>query len=246
MRVLYATFIAMLALGCHGDVLKFEQKKLLGSVVKGLKMHDEANELLHGVLGQLGADDESNKVTTDGEKPWFCHKLGCPDFEVIEDEKEYQLRRYGKTSWVSTTLTGVSLDTAMNKMFMKLFEYISGNNEKREKIEMTCPVIIRIIPGQGPACESNFTMSFFNIPNQTPPQPSDKDVTLTELPALEAYVRSFGGWADEKTYIKEAKALADSLEGTKAEYVTDFYYSGGYDAPFTIFNRHNEIWFISK
>lgn len=55
---------------------------------------------------------------------------------------------------------------------------------------MTCPVTNRIIPGQGPACESNFTMSFYVAPDQgKAPNPSDKSVFLQTAPAFTAYVR---------------------------------------------------------
>ena len=59
-----------------------------------------------------------------------------------------------------------------------------------EKIDMTCPVLIRIIPGQGPACKDDFTMSFYIAPKVAdPPKPTDPNVTLTNLPAHTVYVR---------------------------------------------------------
>ena len=60
-----------------------------------------------------------------------------------------------------------------------------------EKIDMTVPVRTSIIPGQGPACEDNFTMSFFISPKVAdPPMPSDSSVTLTTLPeGFTVYVR---------------------------------------------------------
>jgi len=225
--------LASVVLCCQASVLKFEQSQIFKSVVSKVLGEQEDSVL-----------PEQNDVSTD-EKPWFCHDLGCPAFKVIQKEKEYELREYEMTSWVTTALTGVSLDDAMSKMFMKLFNYISGDNVQKEKIAMTCPVIVRIIPGPGPACESNFTMSFFNIPGKNPPKPSADDVTLTTLPKLRAYVRSFGGWGSEKKYIEEASELAAALPDS-ASYVKDFYYTAGYDAPFTIFNRHNEVWFIAN
>ena len=55
---------------------------------------------------------------------------------------------------------------------------------------MTCPVVTRIIPGAGPACESNFTMSFFVDPRQAPaPQPTEAHVFLNSVPRFTAYVR---------------------------------------------------------
>ena len=55
---------------------------------------------------------------------------------------------------------------------------------------MTCPVTNRIIPAQGPACESNFTMSFYVASDQLPaPQPTDKTVYLKTIPKFTVYVR---------------------------------------------------------
>lgn len=50
----------------------------------------------------------------------------------------------------------------MRGSFMKLFDYISGGNSGKTKIPMTSPVVTKIEPGQGPNCESTFTMSFYN------------------------------------------------------------------------------------
>lgn len=65
-------------------------------------------------------------------------------------------------SWVSTKGTGMEKDAAMRGSFMKLFDYISGANSAKAKIPMTAPVLTKIEPGQGPNCESTFTMSFYN------------------------------------------------------------------------------------
>jgi len=43
----------------------------------------------------------------------------------------------------------------------KLFNYISGGNSAKEKIEMTALVLTKIEPGKGPTCNSTFTMSFY-------------------------------------------------------------------------------------
>ena len=59
-----------------------------------------------------------------------------------------------------------------------------------QKIAMTAPVINRIIPGAGPACESNFTLSFYVAPAvATPPAPTNPDVFLSKMSKMRVYVR---------------------------------------------------------
>jgi len=185
-----------------------------------------------------------NQDTPDEWPPAFCNDLDCPKYTVIETSEDYEVRSYDASKWVTTSLTGVSLDAAGYTMFMRLFRYIGGANANGVKIEMTCPVITRIIPAPGPACESNFTMSFFVSPKEgTPPAPTDSTVYLSDKETMTVYVKSFGGFAKQADWIKHAADLADALpEGT--EHHKDFYYTAGYDAPFKLFNRHNEVWFI--
>ena len=55
---------------------------------------------------------------------------------------------------------------------------------------MTAPVLVRIIPGQGPACKDDFRMSFYVAPKVTdPPKPTNPNVTLSSLPAQTVYIR---------------------------------------------------------
>lgn len=56
---------------------------------------------------------------------------------------------------------------------------------------MTAPVSCRVDPGAGPACESQFTVSFY-IPEEhqeNPPEPSDPDVFVEHRKEFTAYVR---------------------------------------------------------
>ena len=74
----------------------------------------------------------------------------------------YEIRDVPVTKWVSTDGYEFQIhDGAQNGiMFDKLFHYIDGGNAEGAKIDMTAPVLYFIIPGAGPNCESNFTMSF--------------------------------------------------------------------------------------
>lgn len=189
--------------------------------------------------------DTTETISTKWSPPAFCNGLSCPQYRVLEN-KTYELREYVATNWVSTTSIDIDYDKANHDDFMRLFAYISGNNMEKQKIDMTAPVLNRIIPGQGAACADNFTMSFFIAPAEgRAPKPSDSKVFLSRFPSLRVYVRSFPEFASKQKWLKEASALAKELDG-KANYVKEYYYTAGYDSPFQLTNRHNEVWFIAK
>ena len=44
--------------------------------------------------------------------------------------QDFELREYEATRWVSTAQLGIDYDAAVEKMFMRLFNYISGENQQ--------------------------------------------------------------------------------------------------------------------
>ena len=81
------------------------------------------------------------------------------------------------------------MDTSFSAPFLLLMTGPSPFTER--KIAMTVPVTNKIIPGQGPACESDFTMSFFLSQNMTAkfPAADDETVKVVQSPKFRAYVR---------------------------------------------------------
>lgn len=59
------------------------------------------------------------------------------------------------------------------------------------------------------------------------------------------HYRQFGGFTEDDTWIEQARNLANSLKD-KTDFEKDYYFTAGYDAPFKLFNRTNEVWFIKK
>ena len=84
-------------------------------------------------------------------------------YTVVEVKDGYEIRDYPASKWVSTDGYDLHVHDSQqaDDMFQKLFNYIDGQNAEGVKIDMTAPVTIFIIPGAGPNCESNFTMSFY-------------------------------------------------------------------------------------
>uniref|UniRef100_A0A8C5QFX2 Heme-binding protein 1 n=2 Tax=Leptobrachium leishanense TaxID=445787 RepID=A0A8C5QFX2_9ANUR len=180
----------------------------------------------------------------------FSSGLQSPTCTALENEgSEYETRQYEAAKWVSTGIGTLNdWDSVTGSGFMRLFNYIQGNNEKKVKIDMTVPVTTFIQPGEGPACESSLTMSFF-IPNEhqeEPPKPSDVNVFIEERPQMTVYVRTFGGFTNAAKSQEQLLLLSESLKKDGKSLDENVYYTAGYDSPFKLMNRRNEVWFIAK
>jgi len=185
----------------------------------------------------------------DFEKPWFCHENDCPEYVVDKEEisKEYELRNYKESYWVSTIVSGVDYDKATSMGFMTLFDYISGANEDEVKIPMTSPVRVVVTPGAGPFCESNFTISFYAPYEQqkdpsTIPVPTAENTFIEKIKAMDYYVKDYGGFSNEKVMLDQAINFATDLANDGKEFVSTTFITAAYDPPFRLTDRHNEIW----
>lgn len=116
---------------------------------------------------------------------------------------------------------------------------------------MTAPVLTQVIPGAGPNCNSTFIVSFFTpFLYQTaagPPVPTNPLVYLNQLEALTVAIDVFGGFQNQKVVLAEAATLeaqvsADSSVTADTASFGDSWFVAGYDAPFKLTDRHNEIW----
>lgn len=196
-------------------------------------------------------------LADDWVKPKFCRGLECPKFALEKDTKDeaenYQVRVYEKSKWVSTKVNSPYFQKAVSAGFMKLFAYISGSNAKNQKIEMTSPVSIRVLAGPGPACGSDFIVSFY-IDEQValdPPAPTDAEVFIEERPRLRVAVAEFGGYFNdyENKVVPVLERLAAAIQ-KRGELLDDAQdpalWVAGYDSPFRLFFRHNEVWLQLK
>ncbi|KAK1889092.1 Heme-binding protein 2 [Dissostichus eleginoides] len=154
-------------------------------------------------------------------KALFSTGLQNPKYTEGEKKEgqDYEIRTYLATNWVSTTLSDMEWDAALSAGFRKLFKYIQGNNQNSESGD-DAPVSCRVDPGAGPACESQFTVSFY-IPEEhqaAPPQPSDPDVFVEHRKEFTAYVRTYGGFSNEKIKREELLKLIESLKRDAVHY----------------------------
>ncbi|XP_070704396.1 heme-binding protein 2 [Pempheris klunzingeri] len=178
----------------------------------------------------------------------FCSETEqCLLFDLICQTDKYEARHYGSVKWVSTEETSFFMEMAAMRAFRRLYEYITGANGSGKKIAMTAPVVVRM-PDKRFWEMGVYTMSFL-LPAEeqnNPPKPTDDKVFLHEMPETKVYVGSYGGWMTSMSDRNNANSLASVLNSADAKYKKGFHYAVGYNSPMTMFNRHNEVWFVAE
>ena len=174
-------------------------------------------------------------------------------YQVIEKEGKFEIRQY-QPQIVAETVVDADFDEAGNMAFRRLFNYISGENRKKESIAMTAPVnqksssekIAMTAPVNQQQSEGNYIVSFL-MPSkytmETLPEPLDSSVRLRQIPARKvSVIRYSGSWSRKKYEAK--KALLEEFIKNKGLKITGQDIFARYDPPFQIpFLRRNEVLF---
>ncbi len=156
-------------------------------------------------------------------------------YQIVRADGRFQVRDYPALTVVETPMTGSR--NGDDGSFMRLFGFITGKNEAKQKIAMTTPVFMS-------GNETNTTMAFVmpaKMKSGTVPQPADGSVTVRELVAGRfAVLRSSGG----RNVMKEAESLARLkawMETERLSVLSPPVY-GYFDPPWTpAFLRRNEV-----
>ena len=147
----------------------------------------------------------------------------------------FEIRSYEATLFTTVQLSGNKYKDTSSKGFSILAGYIFGGNEKNEKIAMTSPVAMSL--------EDSMTMMFMvpkKFNKETLPQPNQSTIKFREEPAKTVSAITFGGWANDKKIEKYKQKLISALDAEGIIYTNRFYFLG-YNAPYEVFNRKNEI-----
>ena len=56
----------------------------------------------------------------------------------------------------------------------------------------------------------------------------------------------FSGYASDDDYIRATVKLYEDATAGGENLIADTYYTAGYDGPYTIINRRNEVWFMLR
>ena len=177
----------------------------------------------------------------------FCGDRDSPKFTVEEAKDGYEVRKYESSKWVGAVVSSMHRSDALSIGYKKLRSYWNGENKQGLKMKMTLPVATKIVPSQGPACESTFTVLFF-VPfeNQASiPEPLSSEIVKVDFPAITAYVAPFEGAGDDDSLQSSALKLGDALMKDKLNFVQDYYFTADYDPQSVKTDHQNEVWFLA-
>merc|ERR1712142_404866 len=172
--------------------------------------------------------------------------LEIAPYEVIQESDGWEVRMFPAQKWISTDVQDVMPHDGPehDDAFFRLFNYIDGSNEMNSKIPMTAPVSMRILPGEGPNCESNYTMSFYIPSNlqENPPKPTDSQVYIEERQAFEVVAMQFGGFPSDLEFSAKAAMLYEMAKEEELSVKDVPLWTAGFSGPSVIINRRNEVW----
>ncbi|HBK09101.1 MAG TPA: heme-binding protein [Acetobacteraceae bacterium] len=174
-----------------------------------------------------------------------------PHYTVIQNlGPDVEVRQYDPRLAIEATVAGSDRDKATSEAFTLLFRYITGANQRDEKIAMTAPVrtdtqrIAMTAPVQTEVKPDQVSMRFFlpvAVAKAGAPEPTDPHLHLIEVPAATIAAIRFSGSVTQDKRDHQAAVLYGVL--AKSQWRPDgaiFQFS--YDPPFTIpFLRRNEV-----
>ena len=147
----------------------------------------------------------------------------------------FEIRSYEATLFTSVKLSTKGYNNSSGQGFSILARYIFGNNERNEKISMTSPVSISL--------EDSMTMMFMvpkKLNKDMLPKPNQSGIEFREEPAKTVAAIRFSGWANDTKIEKYKQNLKAALDAEGIKYSNQFYFFG-YNAPYEVFNRKNEV-----
>jgi effector-binding domain-containing protein len=163
-----------------------------------------------------------------------------PDFEIIEDAKGYELRRYEPFNVAQTRVEG-SFENASRPAFERLVGYVQGGNGGGRNLPMMAPVTQQAV-GDGESVEWLFQ---FMMPKEYPmsylPAPADERVSLQTVPGRLVAARRYRGSWDEPRYRRHETELLEALSDAGLAVIGTPIFAR-YNAPFVPgFLRRNEV-----
>ena len=156
-------------------------------------------------------------------------------YKLIFKDGPFEIRYYPPVTYASVDVKGTYKESSGNG-FRQLANYIFGGNKERQTIAMTAPVRME-------DQTDGYTMSFVmpsSWPTDSLPKPNNPEIDIEITDARYTASITFSGWASEQKIEHYSKELFYILGNKELMYDPRFEYLG-YNPPFQMVNRRNEI-----
>ncbi len=163
------------------------------------------------------------------------HNIETYPYKLVEQHDSFEIRRYEARLFSTVKISSGDYKSASGQGFSALAGYIFGGNDRKEKIAMTSPVTMTL--------ENSMTMRFM-VPKKWNkkqlPKPNQSNINFVEEPEKLVAAIKFKGWANDKKIKRYKKQLITALKHEGIPHLNKFELYG-YNAPYEVFNRRNEI-----
>jgi hypothetical protein len=157
-------------------------------------------------------------------------------YTIVFPEKEFEIRFYPSSTFATIYSKVKTYKQLSGPGFSKLAGYIYGDNNSKTKISMTAPIHMDIN-------DSVSEMSIVMPPGYNPdnlPKPNDPKVIIHRTKNEYVAALKFGGFASDKHIKYYSEKLKSQLAAKGIIYYGNFRFLG-YNPPFQLFGRRNEI-----
>ena len=154
-------------------------------------------------------------------------------YQTLDVNEIYEIRKYSDRLVIETKTSN------QNSSFRKLFNYISGSNEKNQEIKTTAPV---------PQIQKNGNMTMqFYLPSEfdesNVPNPSNSEVKILNMKGGYFAAITYSGRASDKNFLKHKEILENQLKEDNIKILSPPI-RATYNSPFTLpMLRRNEVMF---
>lgn len=157
-------------------------------------------------------------------------------YKVIQTEDQFEIRYYPVAIMAKISSSSKSYRDVGYSGFGKLAKYIFGGNSDKKQIAMTSPVHMDI-------GDTISTMAFV-MPSEYSkdelPKPDNAEIDIQTTEAEYVAVIAFAGFANTFSINKHKTLLQQQLTEKGITYYGNFRFLG-YNPPFQIFGRRNEV-----
>ena len=163
-------------------------------------------------------------------------KVERQHYDLVKKEDGFEIRFYPKAIMATVSKPRQGEERGANQNFRTLAGYIFGGNKAEKKIAMTAPVYMEREPT---ANKMSFVLpSGYKMTDL--PDPNDTSIKLHY--SNEGYYAAlpFGSFASENKIMKKEAELKELLHKKGYEVAGSYNYLG-YNAPWDIISRENEI-----